>query len=112
VKTFLIEFRSVPDGKVCSCALIDLDISERHLAALVIADGGDFACKSCRGKVVVEKIVDRAFELGVAPEGDIEAGVIDVTADPRVYALAKHRLLKRDDVAELAAALAVSGAVH
>jgi len=112
MKTFLIEFRSVLDGSPRGCAFIDFDISERDLVALVVANGGDFACKSCRGVVVAGKIIDRAYELKVVPDGYLQAGVIDVSADPRAAAFQKNSLVDRDAVDDFYDGIAISGAVH
>lgn len=113
MKTFLILFSSWPSESQAGAALIDYDIDDRLLASLVEENGGDPACKHCRGRVVAEAIRDRAYELKAAPAGYLQATVHDVSADLRVRKEHKYRLLQWDGfVDEIASEIGASGALH
>jgi hypothetical protein len=112
MKTFLIQFHSRTDGEPRGAAFIDLDIPESELVALVKSNGGEPTCKHCRG-VVGGKIINRAYELNIAPAGTLVAHIHDVSADPRVAAFDKHRLLKHGAFVDaILEGVATSGAVH
>jgi hypothetical protein len=114
LKTFLIQFfawpSGWPDGAPRGAAFMDLDIAENVLRALVEATGGNPDCRHCRGFAVAEKIRDLAYAQRIAPAGNLEAVVHDVSGDQRVVDYQKRRLLDQDAMTrEIASETETSG---
>ena len=104
MRTFAVAFRNPDDsdGPLIGGVVVDLDVGDVDLCERVIANGGDFVCKHCRGMAMFPEIVALIHRHGAAPRlPRADANVADITGDPRVFGIPRNKFLAADDVRAL-----------